>query len=160
MTALLLVLAGCSTAPYRGADGPPRGVPAGQGRATAPSLEQVYALGVARDLLGAPYRSGGDSPAGFDCGGLVQYSFSSVGIRLPRSSREQHAATRPVSRSALAPGDLVFFRIGRSVSHVGIYAGGSVFIHSPSSGGVVMRSRLDEPYWERHWAGAGRVQLR
>lgn len=153
----MLVLAGCGTAPYRGADRYPRG---GPGQALPPAPEQVKALEVARELLGAPYRFGGDDPAGFDCGGLVQYSYRSAGISLPRSSRDQQAATRPVLRRALAPGDLVFFRIGRRVSHVGIYAGGGAFIHSPSSGGSVMRSRLDDPYWDRHWAGAGRPQVR
>ena len=111
-------------------------------------------------LLGTPYRFGGNRPAtGFDCSGFVQYAHATVGIRLPRTSRQQYQASRPVKKQNLRPGDLVFFRINkkRSISHVGIYIGKGKFIHSPSSGKRVSIARLDNPYWQRHYDSAGRV---
>jgi probable lipoprotein NlpC len=55
---------------------------------------------------------------------------------------------------------LVFFvTTGRSISHAGIYTGAGRFIHSASEGpqtGVIY-SQLDESYWEKSFAGAGRA---
>lgn len=89
----------------------------------------------AGSVLGHPYRWGGSAPGGFDCSGLVQWSFRQGGISLPRDSRSQRAATFPIAESELIPGDLVFF--GSPVHHVGIYIGDGQMIHSPNSGGVV-----------------------
>jgi len=108
--------------------------------------------------MGTPYRYGGSDPReGFDCSGLVQYTHRQAGIAVPRTARAQYNASRPVSRRQLRPGDLVFFRIdGRRISHVGIYLGDGRFIHAPSSGQKVTTARLDDPYWRRHYSGAGR----
>ncbi len=114
----------------------------------------------AKNLLGTPYKYGGNSPRrGFDCSGLVQYSHKVAGIQLPRTTRQLYRATKPVRRRFLQPGDLVFFRInpGRTVSHVGIYLGNGKFIHAPSSGKRVKISSLKERYWTRHYLAAGRV---
>jgi cell wall-associated NlpC family hydrolase len=63
-----------------------------------------------------------------------------------------------VPRGELRPGDLVFFRLdGRDVSHVGIYAGDERFVHAPQSGGSVRMARLDDEYFRRRYAGAGRL---
>ena len=112
---------------------------------------------LARQLIGTPYRYGGSDPSGFDCSGLVQYVHARAGLRVPRTTRQQYRAARRVSLSDLRPGDLLFFRRnGRGVSHVGIYEGGGRFIHAPSSGKRVSRATLDNPYWRRRLAGAGR----
>ncbi|MGD8484257.1 MAG: C40 family peptidase [Thioalkalispiraceae bacterium] len=111
-------------------------------------------------LLGAPYRYGGNRPStGFDCSGFVQYTHATVGIHLPRTSRQQYRASRLIGKQHLRPGDLVFFRINkkRTISHVGIYIGKGKFIHAPSSGKRVSIARLDDPYWQRHYSSAGRV---
>ncbi|HEB67335.1 MAG TPA: NlpC/P60 family protein [Gammaproteobacteria bacterium] len=115
-------------------------------------------LAIAMEMLGTPYRYGGRSPReGFDCSGLVQYTHRQAGIDVPRTARAQYNASKPVSRRRLRPGDLVFFRIdGRRISHVGIYLGDGRFIHAPSSGRKVTTARLDDPYWRRHYSGAGR----
>ena len=146
---LLLLLAGlsldaCSSTPQRAAIG------------TSADRERI--LATAMDLLGTPYRYGGRSPReGFDCSGLVQYTHRQAGIDVPRTARAQYNASKPVSRRRLRPGDLVFFRIdGRRISHVGIYLGDGRFIHAPSSGHRVTTARLDDPYWRRHYSGAGR----
>lgn len=118
----------------------------------------LAALGIAQSQLGVPYRYGGTAPTtGFDCSGLTVYSYAAAGLTLPRTARAQRAAATPVKRHELAPGDLVFFRLGRSEEHVGLYAGDGVFIHAPSSGGAVRRDRMGDPYWVRRYLGAGRV---
>ena len=111
-------------------------------------------------LLGTPYRYGGSHPStGFDCSGFVQYTHASVGIRVPRTSKQQHQATKPIRKHDLRPGDLVFFRINRkrTISHVGIYIGKGKFIHAPSTGKRVSIARLDNPYWQRNYNSAGRI---
>lgn len=98
--------------------------------------------GAAAAQAGAPYRTGGESPGGFDCSGLTQYAHKQVGIDLPRTSRQQRAAVRTVSKSEMRPGDLVFFSRGSSVYHVGIYAGGDKIWAAPESGDVVRLQRI------------------
>jgi cell wall-associated NlpC family hydrolase len=98
-------------------------------------LRFVPVMQAAGSMLGTPYRWGGSSPGGFDCSGLVQWSFAQGGIGLPRDSRSQRAATTPISEWELQPGDLVFY--GSPVYHVGIYMGDGQMIHSPRTGDVV-----------------------
>ena len=109
-------------------------------------------------LVGARYRYGGANPAsGFDCSGLVQFSFGQAGVRLPRNTEEQRLAAHPVSVRELRAGDLLFFDLeGKKNSHVGIYAGGGIFVHAPSTGKEVRRDRLDTPFWKRRLSEARR----
>jgi cell wall-associated NlpC family hydrolase len=112
---------------------------------------------VASEMVGTPYRLGGETPRGFDCSGLVHYAYGQAGVSVPRLTREQYKGSRRVSLDQLQPGDLVFFRIrGGRLSHVGIYAGDGRFIHAPSRGKRVRYARLDNPYWRKRWVGAGR----
>ena len=113
-------------------------------------------LQAAESRLGAPYRYGGTGPDAFDCSGLVAYAHREVGVPVPRTAAQQFAAARPVPRGDLRPGDLVFFRLGREVSHVGIFAGGNRFVHAPQGGGHVRMASLDDEYFRRRFAGAGR----
>lgn len=108
-------------------------------------------------MIGRPYRSGGSEPGeGFDCSGLVHYAYGVLGFDLPRTAATQQHGTTPVSTGSLAVGDLLFFRLGRGIDHVGIYYGDGRFVHAPSHGKAVMLSRLDDAYWRQHLAGAGR----
>ncbi|MCY7301712.1 MAG: C40 family peptidase [Thermoleophilia bacterium] len=81
------------------------------------------------------------SPSGFDCSGLVAYVYGRLGVDLPHNAAAQYSYGRPVSRSQLRPGDLVFFhRLG----HVGLYIGHGKIIHSPQSGEHVEIQSLSE----------------
>ena len=102
--------------------------------AGGPGHPEVCAI--AARYLGVPYRYGGASPStGFDCSGFVMYVYAQIGISLPHYSGSQQQMGRPVSMSALLPGDLVFR--GYPAYHVGIYVGGGTVIHSPHTGAVV-----------------------
>ncbi len=123
------------------------------------ALRGQYLARTALAYRGAPYRWGGRSLAGFDCSGLAQTVFGKNGITLPRSANEQYQMGKPVSKSELLPGDLVFFKntYRAGLSHVGIYVGDGMFIHSSRPGVGVVLSSLNEGYHRNHWAGARRI---
>ncbi|MFE2087067.1 C40 family peptidase [Streptomyces sp. NPDC059460] len=107
-------------------------------------------LKIAASKKGSPYRYGATGPHRFDCSGLVLYTFKKVGKRLPRTAQQQYNKTRHVSASNRKRGDLVFFHWGRSVYHVGIYAGRGKIWHSPKTGSVV---RLEKIWTRNVWYG-------
>ena len=114
----------------------------------------------ALDMLGRPYRYGGDTPKGFDCSGLVQYSYARAGVKVPRSTEAQRKGTAPVPPKQLKKGDLLFFdQDGRKYSHVGIYLGDNWFVHAPSGGKSVRKDSLTDPFWSKHFLEARRVPL-
>lgn len=110
------------------------------------------ALAVAASKRGAPYAYGAAGPDRFDCSGLTLYSFRRAGKRLPRTADLQYERTSHISRSRRTPGDLVFFprdrgdRRGRSMGHVGIYAGRGRIWHAPRPGARVRLDRI----WTRN----------
>ena len=160
-TALLLVLAGLTGC---ASISPAVQQPAVESvfNATTPAKTQSRphrGLAIARDMVGTPYRYGGTDPRGFDCSGLVYYSYRKASIEVPRTATEQYRQSTPVKISRLRPGDLIFFRISQNkLSHVGIYAGSGRFIHAPSGGKRVSYASLDNPYWKARVIGAGRLQ--
>jgi cell wall-associated NlpC family hydrolase len=116
-----------------------------------------YAVRHALEVVGTPYVWGGNAPGGFDCSGLVQYSYSLAGLELPRVTIKQRSASRAVARKQARPGDLLFFHIdGKRNSHIGIYIGDGQFVHAPRTGKFVSIARLDNPYWKRNFGGARR----
>lgn len=115
-------------------------------------------VGTAMSLRGAPYRNGGSDPSGFDCSGFVSYVFAQQGLALPRTVAEQYDAGRGVPADSLAPGDLVFFStVAPGATHVGIVVSADLFVHAPSSNGVVRVERLSSPYWSSRFVGVRRV---
>ena len=110
--------------------------------------------------VGTPYRRGGSSPqTGFDCSGLVTHVFKEAwGLKLPRSTREQRWAGKPVRLAHLREGDLVFYNTrGRPYSHVGIYIGDGRFVHAPRPGAKVRVESMRTGYWRARFNGARRV---
>jgi murein DD-endopeptidase len=148
-------LAACSSTPdTRGYETAPASTH--DARADRDTAEQ--AARYARNMVGKPYVYGGNSPQGFDCSGLVQYSYQRAGMSVPRTTRSQLKAGLPVATQSLRAGDLVFFdQEGRKYSHVGIYVGNGRFVHAPSSGKRVRIDRLDKRYWRKHFVAARRL---
>jgi len=126
----------------------------------APDRAEERGAAIARaasQLIGTPYHFGSADAEGFDCSGLVFYSFEQIGQKVPRTAADQRKAAERVSRDDLELGDLVFFRSSKGrVDHVGIYAGEGRFIHAPNSGSVVSYAYLDDPYYRSHFVSAGR----
>ncbi len=92
---------------------------------------------------GKPYVYGATGPNSFDCSGYTQYVFRRFGFTLPRTTGQQYASMKHISKSAVLSGDLIFF--GASVGgiyHVGIYAGGGYIWASPASGGRVQKQKI------------------
>jgi len=104
--------------------------------------------------LGAPYRWGGLTPAGFDCSGFVKYVHARVGIAIPHNVAAQYRYGTPVSRDQLEPGDLVFFD---HLRHNGIFIGRGLFIHATKTGDTVRISNLDERWYLSRWVGGRRL---
>lgn len=111
----------------------------------------------AMTALGTPYRWGGLSPKGFDCSGLVVYTYAKIGIHLPRTAKAQFKSCTSVSRGNIKPADLVFFSVPRrrGVVHVGIYIGQGKFVHAPGRGRKVILTSLDTTYYKQHFIRAG-----
>ncbi|WP_137993860.1 C40 family peptidase [Streptomyces vilmorinianum] len=122
-----------------------------RGPVTAPNSRAAQAIAFAHDQIGKPYVWGATGPSAYDCSGLTQAAWRSAGVALPRTTYTQINAGRRVSRSELAPGDLVFFYSG--ISHVGLYIGGGQMIHAPRPGAPVRIAPIDE----MPFAGATRV---
>jgi cell wall-associated NlpC family hydrolase len=152
---LLFVLALAVAAP---SGGPPRPEQARPETVAAPAVAHrrerhprprpdpfgVRAVRLARHMLGVGYRYGGSSPgSGFDCSGFTSYVYGRLGVELPHNAAAQFGSGRPVPRSRLKPGDLLFFR---GLGHVGMYVGRGRMIHAPQSGDVVRVVRLGVDY--------------
>jgi cell wall-associated NlpC family hydrolase len=144
----VLALAGCASAPPA----------ASASRKSSSDLAAAEAAASALKMVGKPYRYGGSSPSGFDCSGLVLYSYKQAGVALPRATDSQRSASRSVKVAELRRGDLLFFnQEGKKFGHVGIYVGDGKFVHAPSSGKSVRSDRLDSPYWKKHLSEARRI---
>ena len=95
-------------------------------RASIPQVDLGKMTGTGAELAsfslkfqGYPYVAGGNTPAGWDCSGFVQYVFSQFGISLPRSSGAQATVGTPVASLADAkPGDIL-----ANGTHAAIYIG-------------------------------------
>ncbi|PWU14136.1 MAG: hypothetical protein C5B49_13725 [Bdellovibrio sp.] len=100
--------------------------------------------------IGRPYKFAGSTPEGFDCSGLVYYSFNKTGFAVPRRVADQRLASIAIESSKVRKGDLLFFNEeGKKASHVGIYLGKGRFVHAPSTGGRVMTAKLNSVYWKK-----------
>ncbi len=121
-----------------------------------PKVQSI--LDLAESFLGTPYIWGGTTPKGFDCSGFVQYVYSKNGYSLTRTTYTQwdHDGVS-VSRDELVAGDLIYFGYGGSPSHVGIYVGDGMMIHSPRTGDVIKYTTIDSGYYDNCYMGAKRI---
>lgn len=100
-------------------------------------------IAFAQSQVGDAYVSGGTGPNSWDCSGLVQAAFGSVGIDLPRVSQDQSTAGTQVSLDNLQPGDILYWGGAGSAYHVGIYVGGGQFVGAQNSSTGVVQKSLD-----------------
>jgi len=135
----------------------PESLPASKiGDYKAESSIRKSLVSTAESYLDIPYRWGGTSPeTGFDCSGLTQAVYRLNGLSIPRSSKDQFAKGYSISKNKMQGGDLLFFGPKKSkVTHVAIYVGNGVFIHSPKSGQVIRRENLNTKAWSQQFIGA------
>ena len=149
MTIFLVACGSVPPAPERSAEAP----------AIRPGFSEkgnevtLFALG----LIDTGYRFGGKNPeAGLDCSGMVAYIYNrAAGLKINGSAAEIARKGRPVERSRLRPGDLVFFNtLNASFSHVGVYIGDGRFVHAPSSTGRVRIDHLSASYYAQRFEAA------
>lgn len=119
-------------------------------------------LQTARTFIGTPYRTGGTTNSGMDCSGLTMTVYKSVGVNLPRVSRDQATVGQAVGKNELQRGDLLFFATGTPgvINHVGVVSdtttGTVKFIHASTSRGV-MEADLSQDYYQKTYMAARRV---
>ncbi|QNM95620.1 C40 family peptidase [Chitinimonas koreensis] len=152
----LLALAGCGSTPARKAAKRPEPVDTSLARIEVGDNGReivMYALG----LVDVGYQFGGKNPeAGFDCSGMVSFIYrNAINVELKGSAADMARRGRPVGRSQLQAGDLVFFNtMNRPFSHVGIYIGDDKFIHSPSTNGRIRIESMKSKYFATRYEAA------
>ncbi len=127
------------------------------------SIQRDSIIDHTRSLLGVRYKWAGLNPAkGLDCSGIVKYVFAKLGIDLPHRAAELAKLGDPITKdtAAMQPGDLlVFGKIGKRISHVGIYVGDGKMIHASSSSHHVVETEVEKyrPAGGLQWKGVRRI---
>ncbi|MEH7305084.1 C40 family peptidase [Neobacillus drentensis] len=116
------------------------------------------AVTVAKSHIGVPYRWGGMSPSGFDCSGLVKFSYAKAGRTLNRTAAQMFYGNGYRIYSYIQPGDLMFFAPTKASrpTHVAMYIGNGKMIMASSSKGVMITT-TNNPYWHPRYVGTKRV---
>lgn len=138
-----------------------------------PSMEQFYAVHQLApdsacdpylyyqvyDWAGTKYKYAGRSKAGIDCSGFVSTMYKNTYcIDLMGGSRDIWPTVKPIERTDLMEGDILFFKIKKGqISHVGVYLGNNKFAHASVHSGVII-SDLNEDYYKKYFFKGGRVQ--
>jgi len=117
---------------------------------------------IASKQKGKRYKYGGSSPStGFDCSGLVMYSYNEVGVQLPRRSQDMASRGKKISLKDCKPGDLLFFSKGGRINHVAMVvqtqSGRLMVVHSTTSRGVIIEPIMESSYWKGRFKMARRV---
>lgn len=117
------------------------------GPAPATPAANTKIVTLAQTFIGKPYVWGGASPAGFDCSGLVQYSYrTAAALSTPRIAQDQFRAARMIPAVRAVPGDLVFYSDNTGyVYHVGIYTGPGMTVAATNPAGGVRAQAI----WDR-----------
>jgi len=116
----------------------------------SPTVKKLYTH--YNEWRGVKYRDGGMSKKGVDCSGFVHLAYKQkLHKKIPRSTELMSESGKKININNVRPGDIVFFKTGWKVRHVGIYVGKGEFIHASSSRGVT-KSELNNPYWkDAYW---------
>jgi murein DD-endopeptidase len=118
--------------------------------------ERTIIVTEALGQIGRPYHFGGSTPDGFDCSGLVQYSYAQAGVTLPRTTGDQRKSGKEIPLSDAEPGDLLFYKLNGAL-HVALYVGDDRAVHAPAQGKQVIVAPVDIPYWRRGFVTAVRI---
>jgi peptidoglycan DL-endopeptidase CwlO len=105
------------------------------------------------EQLGKPYLWGGTGPSSYDCSGLVQAAWAAAGVSIPRTTGEQVVALPSIPRSALAPGDLIYFN---GATHVAMYVGNGMIIDAPRTGEVIRMLPLATDWYSANYYSSAR----
>lgn len=121
------------------------------------ALNNISLLSFIDEWWNTRYRFGGTSKKGIDCsaftGLLMNYVYA---VKLPRTAKQQYAASKKVKKNDMLEGDMVFFNTRGGISHVGVYLGDGYFVHAGSSNGVTINN-LEESYFNNRFIGARRA---
>jgi len=137
----------------------------GESRITTPGRVDLSDSKAVKEMLYLQYRQwkdtgyalGGLSKQGIDCSGLVYVTYlEKLGIELPRTTALQAQIGKAVDRSELRPADLVFFKTGAKLNHVGMYIDDGTFLHVSKKEGVTI-SKLSDDYWRKTYWHSRRV---
>ncbi len=135
---LILTLSACS-------NHKPLSPPANIKKTDPPSIKKL--LSHYNEWRGVEYLIGGNTKKGIDCSGYVHLAFKQkLNKILPRSTSSMAKLGIKIAKKNIHPGDIVFFKTGLTIRHVGIYVGRNEFIHASTSRGVT-KSNLNNPYW-------------
>jgi cell wall-associated NlpC family hydrolase len=122
--------------PNRTTDTDPDTAPNAPPRPYRPNVAN-RALNFALAQIGKPYTWGGTGPRSFDCSGLAMRAYEAAGIRLPHFAAFQYAASHPLTRSQLKPGDLLFWATNQrrpaTIYHEALYLGNGLMVQAPKT---------------------------
>ena len=100
-------------------------------------LTATSVMASARVFTGMPYLWGGRSGWAVDCSGFTNIVYGVHGVRLPRDADDQARRGRSMAIGSQRRSDLMFFRHGTTIDHVGFYAGSGELLHAPHTGAFV-----------------------
>ena len=105
-------------------------------------------VGLAKSLIGLPYRYGGQEIDGFDCSGFIYYTYDCFGIKLPRTAKEQSRLKQKIKLRYAKPADILLFKFDQRW-HSAFFIGANSFIHAPTQNTRLRVESLNES-WKQH----------
>ena len=126
-----------------------------------PDVGDARLNAIVKPWLGTPYQYGGETRSGVDCSAFTRFIVKDYkGADLPRSSAAGWGMGAPIEKSALRPGDVVYFGSLWGVNHAGVWVGGGRFVHASTSYGVIITELDTDPYWAGRFKGARRYEAK